>query len=174
MRAPSLRLGAGASSCGRQLLRRRPDGAGSRRLRRLGCAAASLPAQVAFARSAALLAERPLPELRRAACYRRHQSRPRPSGSGTVLPSRNLNLFQHARRRRGNFRVHFVRRDFEERLVALRPCRPAFFSHLVMVPSKMLSPICGITMSTAMSISCENFAQLSRAQLANALFRSAR
>src|SRR5216684_1750141 len=27
---------------------------------------------------------------------------------------------------------------------------PGFFSHLVMVPSKMLSPICGITMSTAM------------------------
>src|SRR5450631_1628868 len=28
---------------------------------------------------------------------------------------------------------------------------PGFFSHLVMVPSKILSPICGITMSTAMS-----------------------
>jgi hypothetical protein len=27
---------------------------------------------------------------------------------------------------------------------------PGFFSHLVMVPSKMLSPIWGITMSTAM------------------------
>jgi hypothetical protein len=29
-------------------------------------------------------------------------------------------------------------------------------SHLVMVPSKILSPICGITMSTAMSISSKN------------------
>jgi hypothetical protein len=27
---------------------------------------------------------------------------------------------------------------------------PGFFNHLVMVPSKMLSPIWGITMSTAM------------------------
>src|SRR3974390_3938721 len=30
---------------------------------------------------------------------------------------------------------------------------PGFFSHLVMVPSKMLSPIWGITTSTAMGIS---------------------
>src|SRR6202035_3072398 len=30
---------------------------------------------------------------------------------------------------------------------------PGFFSHLVMVPSKMLSPIWGITMSTAMCVS---------------------
>src|SRR6202166_1813162 len=32
---------------------------------------------------------------------------------------------------------------------------PGFLSHLVIVPSNMLSPICGITMSTAMSISSE-------------------
>src|SRR5262249_61711335 len=31
----------------------------------------------------------------------------------------NLDLLQHARRRRWNFRVHLVRRNFEERLVAL-------------------------------------------------------
>src|ERR1700684_2693835 len=30
---------------------------------------------------------------------------------------------------------------------------PAFFSHLVIVPSKMLSPICGMMTSTAMVIS---------------------
>jgi len=33
---------------------------------------------------------------------------------------------------------------------------PGFLSHLVMVPSKMLSPICGITMSTAMAFSSKS------------------
>src|SRR5258708_7713188 len=33
---------------------------------------------------------------------------------------------------------------------------PGFLSHLVMVPSKMLSPIWGITMSTAMCVLLEN------------------
>jgi len=36
-----------------------------------------------------------------------------------------------------NFRVHFVRGNFKERLVALT-LSPGFFSHLVIVPSKML------------------------------------
>src|SRR5262249_964810 len=41
---------------------------------------------------------------------------------------------------------------------------PGFLSHLVMVPSKMLSPIWGITMSTAMFVSPLNSASLNIAR----------
>ena len=58
----------------------------------------------------------------------------------------NLDLGEHAGYGRRNLRIDFVGGDFKERLVFL-DVSPTFLSHLVMVPSKMDSPICGMTMS---------------------------
>ena len=58
----------------------------------------------------------------------------------------SLDLSQHAGHRRRNLRIHFVGGDFEERLVLFNAVA-GFLSHLVMVPSKIDSPICGITTS---------------------------
>jgi hypothetical protein len=41
---------------------------------------------------------------------------------------------------------------------------PGFFSHLVIVPSKMLSPICGITTSVAICILLSGFNSYARAR----------
>jgi len=60
---------------------------------------------------------------------------------------RALDLAQNGRSRaRGDFGINFVGRDFKKRFVAaaLLSAR-AFLSHLVMVPSKMDSPIWGMT-----------------------------
>ena len=60
----------------------------------------------------------------------------------------DLDLGQHAGGRRRNFGIDLVGGDFEEWLVR-STVSPTFLSHLVMVPSKMDSPICGITTSMA-------------------------
>ena len=59
-----------------------------------------------------------------------------------------LDLGEDAGHRRRDFSVDLVGGDFEERLVFLDRS-PTFLSHLVMVPSKMDSPICGMTTLTA-------------------------
>jgi hypothetical protein len=58
-----------------------------------------------------------------------------------------FDVSQNAGGRREDFRVHFVRGNFKQRLVGWT-FSPTFFSHLVIVPSKIDSPICGITTST--------------------------
>src|SRR5271169_2923603 len=54
---------------------------------------------------------------------------------------------------------------------------PGFFSHLVMVPSKILSPIWGITMSTAMCVlleTCEPEVRKSKLEIRNSKIFPAR
>ena len=62
---------------------------------------------------------------------------------------RDFDFLQDAGGGRGNFRVDFVGGNFEERFVALNFVA-GFFSHLVIVPSTMDSPIWGMMMSVGM------------------------
>ena len=63
---------------------------------------------------------------------------------------READFRQHAGNRRGNLSVHLVSRDLEERLVDCDGVADGFLSHLVIVPSKIDSPIWGMMTSVGM------------------------
>src|SRR3984885_10926982 len=74
---------------------------------------------------------------------------------GTVLPSATLISFSTPADGEG-ISASTLSVDISNKGSSRSTLSPGFLSHLVIVPSKMLSPICGITMSTAMSISSKN------------------
>src|SRR6202140_840258 len=81
---------------------------------------------------------------------------------GTVLPSATLISFSTPAEGDG-ISASTLSVEISNNGSSRSTLSPGFLSHLVMVPSKILSPICGITMSTAMSISSGNQVYLGRA-----------
>src|SRR5579859_2742022 len=74
---------------------------------------------------------------------------------GTVLPSPTFISFSTPAEGEG-ISASTLSVEISKRGSSRSTLSPGFFSHLVMVPSKMLSPIWGITMSTAMCVLLEN------------------
>src|SRR3984893_1481872 len=81
---------------------------------------------------------------------------------GTVLPSPTLISFSTPAEGEG-ISASTLSVEISNNGSSRSTLSPGFLSHLVMVPSNILSPICGITMSTAMSISSGNQVYLGRA-----------
>src|ERR1700736_3495957 len=80
---------------------------------------------------------------------------------GTVLPSATLISFSTPAEGDG-ISASTLSVEISNNGSSRSTLSPGFLSHLVMVPSNILSPICGITMSTAMSISSGNQLYLGR------------
>src|SRR3981081_863219 len=81
---------------------------------------------------------------------------------GTVLPSPTLISFSTPAEGEG-ISASTLSVEISNNGSSRSTLSPGFLSHLVIVPSSILSPICGITMSTAISISSGNQVYLGRA-----------